>query len=161
VGYQAVRYRFADVSGRLPGSELSVSFGAEGAAKEDLNLLPAGPVFSLGFDFVEPQFDPQVNAPFVDSTFTVTVRAGATSLFSFTFNAPNDAASFVGVWGDQPFDRVEIRETTGDDENEFYGRVYTGSASAAVPEPTACVLLSTGLIALLGARRAARGKAAR
>src|SRR5262245_17719325 len=32
VGFQAVRYRFADVSGRLPGSELTISFGAEGAA---------------------------------------------------------------------------------------------------------------------------------
>lgn len=156
VTFQAVRYLFTDWSARLAGNELAISFGAEGFAKEDLNIIAAGPVFSLGFDFVEPERDPLVNAPFVDSTFTVTVKNGAVALFSFTFNAPNDTAAFVGVWGDQAFDRVEIRETIGDDENEFFGRVYTGPVSISVPEPGSIALLSAGLLALAGGWRRAR-----
>ena len=44
--------------------------------------------------------------------------------------------AFVGVWSDQPFDRIAIRETFGTDDNEFYGEFFTG-ATAPVPEPGA------------------------
>lgn len=148
VTFQAVRYRFIDLSARLPGNEFAISVGADGRASESLNLSVASPVFSLGFDFVEPENDPNVNETFVDSTFAVTVKNGATSLFSFTFNAPNDAAAFVGVAGATLFDRVEIRETVGTDDNEFYGRVYTGTQ--AVPEPSSLASAALGLVGLAG-----------
>ena len=74
------------------------------------------------------------------------VKNGATSLFSFTFNAPNDTAAFVGVAGATLFDRVEIRETVGTDDNEFYGRVYAGTQ--AIPEPSSLISAALGLAGL-------------
>ncbi|MBX3631114.1 MAG: hypothetical protein KF908_14650 [Nitrosomonas sp.] len=96
---------FADFSPRFPGNELAMY------DKEHLDVILANHAFSFGFDFVEPQFNPNVNALFVESTFEVTLRNGFSSIFSFSFAAPNDIAYFVGVWGDIAFDCVEIRET--------------------------------------------------
>jgi hypothetical protein len=127
VTYQAIRYRFTESSIRLPGTELIISRGTDGGSNDSINLTVSNPVFSLGFDFVEPENDPNVNATFIDSTFTVTIKNGTTLLHSFVFNAPNDTAAFIGIWGGSLFDRVEVRETIGGDENEFYGRVYTGT----------------------------------
>ena len=130
-----------DASTRLPGAEISID------GHENLDLALAGPVHALGFDFVEPQNDPLVNAPFVDSTFTVTLFNGALAAGSFSFNAANDSAAFVGVWATQAFDRVQIRETTGGIENEFYGQFYTGTL-APVPEPGTLALWAAGLAGL-------------
>jgi hypothetical protein len=54
----------------------------------------AAPVQAFGFEFVEPQFDPNVNASFVDSTFTVTLRQDSTAVGSLSFNAPRPAGRF-------------------------------------------------------------------
>jgi hypothetical protein len=131
---------FGDASTRLAGGEITIS------DFEHLNVQLAQPAFALGFDFVEPQSDPLVNAPFVDSTFTVTLFSGATNVGSFTFNALNDQAAFVGVWSPVSFTDVQIRETTGGIENEFYGQFYTGAtAPASVPAPATIWLLISGL----------------
>jgi hypothetical protein len=103
---------------RIPGNQIALS------GTEDLNVDLVHPTYAIGFDFVEPENDPNVNADFVDSTFTVTLYSGAVMVDSFSFNAPNDAAAFVGYWADSAFDRIEIRETTGATENEFYGQFY-------------------------------------
>jgi len=49
--------------------------------------------YAFGFDFVEPRLDPNFGAAYIDSTFTVTLFSGDTSVGSFTFNAPDDIAA--------------------------------------------------------------------
>ena len=106
---------------RLAGNDIAIS------DVENLNVDLANPVFSFGIDFVEPEFDPNVSGPFAESTFTVTLLNGAVVVDSFSVSRPNDSAEFIGVWSDSIFDRVEIRETIGLLENEFFGQVYTGT----------------------------------
>lgn len=118
-------------SARLTGNELAI----DGVENFDIALTSPDPVYSIGFDFVEPQFDPLVNGPFVDSTFNVTLLAGQQIVSSFMFSRPNDQATFVGAWSDVPFDRLEIREVVGENGNEFFGEFYVGH----IPEGTVAV----------------------
>ncbi len=138
-------------SARLAGSELAIS------GFEDLNVSISSPIelLAFGFDFVEPQFDPNVNAPFVDSTFSVTLLSGNVTVGSIEFNAPNDQAYFVGIRSTVPFNRVEIREIAGNNENEFYGDFYT----AAVPLPSAA-WAGMALMGVIGSVRALRRRQA-
>jgi hypothetical protein len=136
----------------LAGNDIALS------GFESLNVIDTvTAVYALGFDFHEPSVagvPPNVTnvcntAACVDSTFAVTLKMGAASVGTFSFNAPDDVAAFIGVWNPTPFNRVEIVETTGSNDNEFYGQFYT---STSVPEPSAWVLLATCL-GLVGALR--------
>lgn len=124
---------------------------------ENLNVDLANGIYAFGFEFVEPSDSPS----FVDSTFSVTLFDGLTTIDSFTFNAANDVAAFVGVWADVQFDRVEIKEIVGAGENEFFGQFYTGpttSGSAVVtPIPPAAMLFATSLFGLVFAGRRSAG----
>lgn len=119
-------------------SRLDGAIAINGLENLTVNVLTPSPISALGFRFVEPQFDPNVNAPFVDSTFTITVLSNGASLGSFNFNAPNDQASFYGVASDTPFNEVQIVETVGGSENEFFGQFFT----TAVPEPASVAVWS-------------------
>ena len=46
-------------------------------------------------------------------------------------NLPKDVVTFIGVWSDTAFDRVEIVDLTGNDDDEYFGRFYTGTTAAA------------------------------
>jgi len=142
-----------DWSARLDNEELAIS----GAEDLDVDISFGGEVHSLGFEFVEPESDTNLSGwgkydytYFVDSTFTVTLRSGATDVDSFTFNAPNDQAAFVGVWSTLPqgFDTVQIRETTGGIGNEFFGEFYVGTQPIPVPGAVLLGILGLGAAGL-------------
>jgi hypothetical protein len=142
----------------LVGNDVALS------AFEDMNVInTAIPIYALGFDFHEPTTPEEAQgAPWptdvcntavcVDSTFTVTLKFGAATVGSFTFNADDDVAAFVGVRSTSAFDTVEIRETTGGIDNEFYGQFYTSSI-APVPEPSTLLMLGSGLVLAFAFRR--------
>lgn len=164
VGLVTPPYTVGDLTFSLGPGAISMSVGMPGgdftvrtvgndialSGLEDLNVDLASAVFAFGFEFVEPENDPNVNGPFVDSTFQVTLLAGGVAVGSFTYNAPNDTFAFVGAWSDQAFDRVEIREIVGNVGNEFFGQFFTGTIP--MPEPTAIGLLMIGGSALLRRR---------
>ncbi len=140
-----------DYSPRLPGNELTIN------GLEHLGIALDAPAYALGFEFVEPEFDPLVNAAFVESTFTIAIAG----VGSFAFSPPNDAGAFFGVWSSVAFSGVSITESVGGAENEFFGAVFTGTTAfaAPVPEPGNLGLLALGLPALL-AMRSRRGRPA-
>ncbi|OYY95519.1 MAG: hypothetical protein B7Y41_03185 [Hydrogenophilales bacterium 28-61-23] len=146
-----------DWTTRYAGNELAINH------IENLNVFFAAPVYSAGFDFVEPGAldvqSPYANDgdyPYVDSVFSVTLKLGASHVSEFSFNAPDNLASFVGVWSDAAFDRMEIRETTGGIEDDYFGQFYTGAVAAPVPEANTYVLmlLGIGLVGFIARRRA-------
>lgn len=146
-----------DWTTRYAGNELAINYS------EHLNVSFNAPVYSAGFDFIEPGAldaqSPYANDAlylYVDSVFTVTLKNDNATVGSFTFNAPDNVASFIGVWSDSAFNRMEIRETTGGVEDEYFGQFYAGNSALPVPEPETYAMLLAGLVLLgFAARRRA------
>src|SRR5688572_4725701 len=94
---------------------------------EDFEAQTAAPVFSMGFEMVEPSAAtmPSWSEIAGPSTFLVTLYSGATQVGQFTFDAPDDVLAFVGVWSNAPFNRVTITDSTGNDDDEYFGQFYT------------------------------------
>jgi hypothetical protein len=137
------------------GGVLVVSNGAGdvgGSINDGINAQFAAPVFSAGFAFHEPGSSGAVtdgcNTTCINSQWQMRLMSGASVVASVPWTFPKDQATFFGVWSDTAFNRLEIRETVGTDDNEFYGQFYTGLA-AAVPEPGTAALLALGAAALL------------
>ena len=117
-----------------PGNDIAID------GVENLNMQVKSPVYSLGVRFVEPQ---KGFCAFtcVDSTFTVNIKNDNEVVGSFRFNAPNDALSFLGIWSDREFNRVEIREPATqiiNIDDEFFGEVFTGVKPAILPRVSGC-----------------------
>ena len=136
-------------------SPLIAGFDIAISGKEDLRItvIPSSSsIFAFGFDFAEPT-DATTNVLEVnriDSLFEVRLYNNLDLGDAFTFNAPDDEAYFVGAWTDFPFNKVEIIETGGID-NEFFGEFFTGSTP--IPEPATLFLLGTGIFCLAGLGR--------
>ena len=100
---------------------------------EHLTVNAAVPVYSLGFEFIEPKntAQPWGGTP-ANSTYKVMLFHGPTAVGEFLFNAPDDVVAFVGVHSSQTFDRVVIFDTTGNPDDEYFGQFYTGNVAAAI-----------------------------
>jgi len=110
-----------------PGPDIAIS------DIENLNADLASSVFSLGFDVIEPTTGFGCNnTTCVDSTFSVTLKNGPTTVGSFQFNAPDNVLAFAGVSSTLAFDRVEIREIIGNNDDEYFGEFYTSLPRTAV-----------------------------
>lgn len=134
----------------IPGNDIVIS------GRENLDADLARPVTALGFDFVEPTDGPGVCCPAFDSEFSVTLISHGIPLDSFRFNAPDDVLAFVGIASTAPFDRVEIREVFGGEDDEYFGQFYTPSLDQlAVPEANTALgcLTLLGIVALRYAGR--------
>lgn len=119
----------------LPGNDIAVD------DSEDFDVTLPGLIFSLGFDIVEPSGSP--------SSFTATLFNGTTSVGSFVFDPPDGLAAFVGVWATEPFNRLELRETTAINQDEYLGHFYSGTVPQAVPEPSSVFSAITGFGAMI------------
>lgn len=105
----------------MPGNEIAMGY-------ENLQVQTAAPVFSMGFDFVEPNATmPAYGGTPVDSTFEIVLYMGNTEVGRSSFNAPDDQVAFFGVWSSTAFNRVTIVDTTGNDDDEYFGQFYTGT----------------------------------
>jgi hypothetical protein len=80
----------------------------------------------------------------VDSEFTISLFRDGTSIGSFILNPVDDSADFIGFADSMGFDRIEITETVGTDDNEFFG----GFKLAVAPLPASLPLLLAGLFGL-------------
>ena len=87
--------------------------------QENLDVaMTEGFVYAMGIDFDD------LSGGTTPSTFAVVVKTGDAQLARFEFatqEAPEE--NYIGVWSREPFDRLEIRETTTANENEFFGTV--------------------------------------
>ena len=105
-----------------PGNEIALSDW------EALDVLADFPVYSLGSYFIEDTDGGSCNlvCPCNDADYRVTLLLGTSVVGQFDFNAPDGELSFVGVWSDEPFDRVEYRDLTQQCDNEYWGRFFIG-----------------------------------
>jgi hypothetical protein len=104
----------------FPGNEIALGY-------ENLEMMVATgtPVYALGFDFYEPNLTmPPYGGVPTDSTFEVVMYAGVREVGRFTFNAPDDQPTFIGVWSGVAFDRVTIVDLTGNDDDEYFGEFF-------------------------------------
>lgn len=155
-----------------PGSSVNLSFPSftdkfgsdpyialNGVENVDLRVDFATSVFAFGMDVYEPiastaTFNGCNVGTCVESTFAISVWSGGVLLDSFDFSPDNEVLDFIGYASATPFDMLEIRETTGTNDNEFFGNFVTSStALAAVPLPAGLPLLAAGLGALALLRR--------
>lgn len=110
---------FADWQGADFPQDNDVELAING--NEDLDVeSTVGPVFSMGLDFDD------IGGGTTPSTFTVTGTDDDEFVFEFSFDTPDPARSFLGVWSTVAFDALSIRETSTANENEFFGTVFTG-----------------------------------
>jgi len=116
-----------DWTALLPEADIAL----EGGPLKELDITFQNPVFTAGFDFVEPETGPNVGAKFSDGRFNLTLKLGDQSLRELAFSPPNDVATFVSVVSDVPFDKIELRTLVGANccpkfGVALLGRIYGG-----------------------------------
>jgi hypothetical protein len=104
----------------LAGNDVALGF-------ERLQLDFAAPVTAAGFYFVEPRVTlPPHGGTAVDSTYEITLHNNdGTVIRRYLFNASDDNVVFVGVQSTDPFVRMRIVDLSGNDDDEYFGEVFT------------------------------------
>ena len=97
-------------------------FGVSGV--ENIDITFDTPVTAFGFWMQDGFVVGDISAPGTDSQFDFIFKSGNTIVAQFSEDPPIDQAFFFGVVLSLPFDKVEIRETVGTDENDFFGHIY-------------------------------------
>ncbi|MEM1082363.1 MAG: choice-of-anchor D domain-containing protein, partial [Pseudomonadota bacterium] len=139
----------------LPGSDIRISNSEE----FDIETIPVGSdIYSIGFTIWE-DFEGNSGEPGLrdDSLFIVRLFKGQHYVHQVEFNPMNrradfgqDTAVFIGVWSDEPFDRIELREAeyfgtqgtsdndlpgfTEEPEDEYFGPFFTGTLPRDIGE---------------------------
>lgn len=151
----------------ISGNDLAIS------GSESFNVDFGTAVGSFGFFVHEPSITGQKQdgtntSFFMESVFSLKLFSGNSEIGATSFAPENDTAVFFGLQADQTFDRIEIVETTGASENEFFGGFMSGvttlprplsrsvlsaSATTPVPLPAGLPLLILGLGALALTRK--------
>lgn len=93
------------------------------ALNGDENLAIAstvGPVYAMGIDFDD------LSGGSTPSTFSVIMLKDSTEVGRARFQTPDASQDFVGVWSPDPFDELQILESSAANENEYFGAVLTG-----------------------------------
>jgi hypothetical protein len=157
-------------SNAMPGNELALS----GDENFNIAFSPTAfpdPVFSFGFDFIEPTGP---NPPFaaangcnvsicVDSTFEVTLLSSGSAIETLSFRPVDDSAQdqvvFFGFISDIAFDGIQVREIVGSNDNEMFQTFTVGTTALTttpVPLPAPLVMLfaALGTLGLATRRRA-------
>ena len=116
----------------LPGYDLAIS------DKESFQVTLPVLAYAFGLDVYDSVGD--------QSTFTVTLLNNTTTVGSFTFNVPDNVASFVGVFSDTAFNKVQVVETVGDATNDYFGMLYL--TTTPVPEPATLFLMALAMLFL-------------
>ena len=115
---------FPDWYPQTPGHDMAFGW-------ERMQVSTTGPVYSFGFDIVEPDVTmPSFGGTPEESTYEFLLFNGPLLVGHVLFDGskiPNDVEAFIGVWSDKPFDRVVINDISGSDDDEFLGEFYTGT----------------------------------
>ena len=156
VTISAPRWLTLDATSTIAGGEIGVSQGAGdvgGVVNDGIDAGFAGAVDAAGFDFYEP-VEPSsagCNTTCVNSSYVVRVMNGSTVLDEVELTHARGTLQFFGLTSSVAFTGLQIRETVGTDDNEFYGQFYTRVAAVTppgVPEPATPWLVLAGLLAL-------------
>lgn len=117
-------------------------------------------VFAFGMDVYEPASPDLFNGcnvtTCVDSTFELSFLNGASLLETITFSPNDDVLDFIGYSSALAFNRIEVRETVGTNDNEMFGNFVTSTTQLnAVPLPAGLPLLAACVVGfgILGRRK--------
>jgi len=140
---------------QLPAGDNGIPNALLVSGVENLNFDFSAQRFGFGLNIFEPtnRDISGCNTSCEDSVFTFTFKNAGTIVGSETFAPKDDVVEFFGVVLTSGVDRVEMREFTGKNDNEFFGGFVSTDALAPVPLPASAVFLLGGLAGLRVMRR--------